>query len=143
MIDSNDILWSGSNPNMVNRILIAADNTALSGVLRFNLARAGFDVEIVGDGEHALSTCHSAESAFDLIVSDHHMPRRNGIDFCRELRATDTRYATIPVILLTAKQLELDVDQLTRDGEFAAVFAKPFSPFQIVENVKTLLLQVH
>ena len=126
---------------MISRILVAADNKALSGVLNFNLARAGFHVEVAGDGERALVKCRSAESAFDLIVSDQQMPRRNGIDFCRELRETDARYAEIPIILLTAKQLELDVEQLTNNGEFAGVFGKPFSPFQIVENVKSLLQQ--
>jgi CheY-like chemotaxis protein len=48
----------------------------------------------------------NAES-FDLIVSDFHMPKMNGEEFCRQLRQ-DSRFKSLPIIMLSAKGLELD-----------------------------------
>jgi CheY-like chemotaxis protein len=118
------------------RILIAEDNPALANVLRFNLQRAGFEVVAAGNGREALELAE--RQPFDLIVSDQNMPEMTGLELCAELRRRDT-YKHIPVILVTAKGMELDAAQLQRELGIASVFSKPFSPSKVVRAVSELL----
>ncbi len=115
-----------------NRILVVEDNPALSRVLAFNLARAGFEVVTAGDGEEAWQQLQ--EISFDLIVTDQQMPRMEGLECCRRLRTLE-RYRETPVIMLTAKAFELDHQKLADEVGITAVFVKPFSPSELVQFI--------
>lgn len=119
-------------PMNPSRILIVEDNRALSRVVQVVLAKAGFDVVCAYDGEAAWGLIQT-ENAFDLIVTDQQMPLLNGVDLCRRIRKMDGPTASIPIFLLTAKGLELDLQQLKSELDITDVIAKPFSPIALVE----------
>ena len=118
------------------KILVAEDNTALCGVLRFNLQLAGFDVTITSDGRQALECALSEQ--FDLIISDHQMPELTGCELFAELRKLEN-YQNTPKIMLTAKGLELELPRLTVELGITATFSKPFSPSEVVRTVEECL----
>ena len=66
------------------KILVCEDNVALSGVICFNLVRAGFEVTSVGNGRLALDALEKGN--FDLVLSDQQMPMMTGIQLCENLR---------------------------------------------------------
>jgi len=118
------------------RILVAEDNAALARVVQFNMERAGYDVTVAPNGQIALD--HVTRQQFDLIITDQQMPVMTGIDLCEKARYV-AGYASVPVILLTAKGLELDLPRLQEELGIAAVSAKPFSPLDLVQTVDSLL----
>jgi len=89
-----------------NRILLAEDNQINQMVLRTQLSRMGYEVDIVGDGAQGLQKWTS--SAYDLILSDCNMPVMNGIEFARKVRAFETEQGRneTPIIALTADAFE-------------------------------------
>jgi len=113
---------------MQKRILVVEDNIAMAGVIRFTLQHAGFDVTLAANGQEAWNLLE--ESDFDLIVTDQQMPYMTGIALCRKLRDVG-KLQEIPVILLTAKRLELDLERLRTELGISTVMLKPFSPSQL------------
>ena len=121
----------------VKRALIVDDNTALSRVTQFALDGAGFETVTACNGRIAFET--ALESQFDIVITDQQMPEMTGIELCRELR-NQPNYAECPIILLTAKGLELELHRLRDELGINATFAKPFSPSAIVKAVNNLLV---
>jgi CheY-like chemotaxis protein len=117
------------------RILVVDDNVAMSTVLQYSLARAGFDVSVAGNGREALE--RTQREAFDLVVTDQQMPEMTGVEFCRGMRSTGIR-PDVPVVLLTAKSMELDADRLRDEWGVIAVIGKPFSPSILANSVRRL-----
>lgn len=111
-------------------ILIVEDEPDMATGLRDNLEFEGYEVRIARDGEEALVS--AAEWAPDLILLDLMLPRRNGLDVCRELRHRGMR---IPIIMLTARGQETDKVVGLEIGADDYV-TKPFS-------VRELMARVH
>ncbi len=84
-------------------ILLAEDDRTLRRALAALLARAGYDVRAAADGEAALRLYRDRRP--DLLLLDVMMPKMNGYDVCRAVRATD---AATPILFLTAKDAEAD-----------------------------------
>jgi CheY-like chemotaxis protein len=118
------------------RILVVEDNLALSNVLRFNLQRAGYEVVVAANGVEALEQL--AGQRFDLVISDQRMPEMSGVELCQALRR-EHHERRLPVMLVTAKGLELDFPRLQRELGVVAMFSKPFSPSKIVRAVGEIL----
>jgi CheY-like chemotaxis protein len=118
------------------KALIVDDNVALARVTQFALTRAGFDAKIAGNGRKALEAAQA--ETFDIIISDQQMPEMTGLELCRRLRAM-AEYAHTPIILLTAKGLELELPALQRELDISAIFPKPFSPSEVVGTACQLL----
>jgi CheY-like chemotaxis protein len=118
------------------RVLVADDNVALREVVRFNLEHAGYDVATACNGHEALEWLRTEE--FDLVITDQQMPELTGYQLCQHLLA-DPRHAKTPVVMLTAKGLELDVQALVRDLGIREVIVKPFSPQELVQTVNNCL----
>ncbi len=70
------------------RILYADDLRELREVARLSLSREGHRIECVEDGQLALARV-TADPGFDLIITDHHMPRMNGLELVTHLRARE------------------------------------------------------
>lgn len=87
------------------RALVVDDSATVREVERQLLARMGFEVETAVDGMDGWNALRAGR--FDLVVSDIDMPRMNGIEFVRTLRA-DPRFATVPVIVVSYKDREED-----------------------------------
>jgi two-component system response regulator MtrA len=117
------------------RILLADDDRDIRELVTFKLTQAGYDVVTAEDGAQALTTAQG--SRFDLAVLDVMMPALSGIDVCRQLRADDAT-ATLPVILLTAKAQDGDVELGFSAGADDYV-TKPFSPRELVTRIAALL----
>ena len=118
------------------KLLIAEDNAALANVLRFHLTRTGHEVTLVGNGVDALAELR--QQSFDLLITDHQMPQLTGIELCTKIRAELDGFQT-PILLLTAKRLELDVESLQSELGISRIFSKPFSPAAISTAVAELL----
>lgn len=119
-----------------SRVLIAEDNPALSGVIRFNLSRAGFEVTATRNGREALDAAR--REVFDVIVTDQQMPEMTGTELCAALRQLEA-YRETPIIMLTAKGLELDVAQLREELGVSVTLPKPFSPVELITLVEDCL----
>ena len=120
------------------RILIAEDNAALASVVRFNLERAGFQVTVAANGRIAWEAAQ--RERFDLVITDYQMPEMDGGELARLLR-DDENYVQTPIILLTAKGLEIELSCLREALDITATFAKPFSPREVVDSVQAQLAE--
>lgn len=121
---------------MSKRALVVDDNLALARVTQFSLDRAGFETQTARNGQVALELAQTMH--FDVVVTDQQMPVLTGIELCRELRKLPA-YAECPIILLTAKGLELELPRLRDELGINAVFSKPFSPAAVVRAVEDLV----
>jgi DNA-binding response OmpR family regulator len=119
-------------------ILIADDDPDIRDLVSFKLEQAGFDVTAVDNGLAALASAR--ESLPDMIVLDVMMPGMSGIDVCRELRG-DPPTATVPIILLTARAQEGDVEVGFGVGADDYV-VKPFSPRELVSRVEAVIARM-
>lgn len=117
-------------------VLIAEDNPAMALVVQFNLERAGFEAVVADHGEEAWELLQNRN--FDLVVTDQQMPKLSGRELLERMRQQDSTRST-PVILLTAKGLEMDVRRLQEELAIAAVFLKPFSPRALVQEIRQCL----
>jgi len=84
------------------RILLADDEQSIQDLLSFPLRKDGYEVTTADDGQAALTRFE--ETRFDLVVLDVMMPRVDGLEVCRRIRARDN----VPIIMLTAKAEEID-----------------------------------
>ena len=84
------------------RILLVDDEEAIQKLLRFPLEKDGYEVVAARDGEEALETF--AKNNFDLVILDVMLPRGDGMEVCRRIRAT----SIVPIIMLTARADEFD-----------------------------------
>lgn len=117
-------------------VLIAEDNPALLRVTRFAVERAGYTVETAVDGAEAIEKLRA--NAYGLLITDQQMPKMTGIEVVRAAREL-TAHASTPVILLTAKALELSHEQVAAELDVQHVLGKPFSPVQVAALVEELL----
>ena len=114
------------------RILICDDQVTIHETLGVYLENEGYAWFSAMDGEQALEKAASLKP--DLIVLDIMMPRKNGIDVCREIRQT----SKVPIIMLTAKGEEIDrVLGLELGADDYIV--KPFSAREVVARIKAVL----
>jgi len=105
-----------------------------SRVIEFALNAAQFETETAYNGKLALAAARSSQ--FDIVITDQQMPEMTGVELSRELRLL-SNYVDCPIILLTAKGLELP--QLREELGINATFPKPFSPSAVVHAVHELL----
>jgi DNA-binding response OmpR family regulator len=84
------------------RILLADDEQSIQTLLSFPLRKDGYEVTTASDGREALARFN--EGRFDLVVLDVMMPRMDGLEVCRRIRARNN----VPIIMLTAKAEEID-----------------------------------
>ena len=117
------------------RILIADDETNLREILRIQLERADFTVLTAVDGQEAVEIAQ--REVPDVIILDVMMPRLDGYDACRQLRA-HYRTRHIPIIMLTAKQSE--EDQVTGlAGGANDYVTKPWKNKELIQRVRNHL----
>ncbi len=110
----------------------------MSDVIRFNLERHGFKVVVARDGQEAVNRLQCER--FDMLVTDYQMPRMNGEELVRTLREARPDDG-MPVILLSARGMELDAAQLQAELRIDMVMFKPFSPRELSEAVASCIRQ--
>jgi CheY-like chemotaxis protein len=117
------------------RIIIAEDNSVLSDVMRFNLEKAGFHVTLACNGQQAMELL--AHSEFDLLITDYQMPGVNGAGLCHGVR-DELGLRNLPILMCSAKGLELDTNELQSRWQVTQVLFKPFSMREIVSQAQKL-----
>ncbi len=116
-------------------VLVAEDDRDIRELVTAKLSGAGFRVIAVADGIAALSAIR--EQLPDIALLDVMMPGSSGLDVIGKLR-TDERTAAVPVILLSAKSQDFDVETGLASGA-ADYIIKPFSPRELLERVEAVL----
>ncbi len=120
---------------MSDLILIADDDPDIARFVEVNLQLDGFEVMVANDGEEALRMALENQPA--LVLLDVMMPKMDGVEVCRHIRA-DRRTAGMNVIMLTAKSLGADkIAGLTAGADDYII--KPFDPLELVARVRSTL----
>ena len=114
------------------KILIVDDEAAIVQALRFNLERHGYQVVTAGDGRMGVSL--AALEKPDLIVLDIMLPLLDGIEACKEIR----KISSVPIIMLTAKDQELD-KVLALELGADDYMTKPFGLHEFMARVRARL----
>jgi DNA-binding response OmpR family regulator len=114
------------------RILLVDDEQPIQALLSFPLQRDGYEVVQASDGREALARFD--EQVFDLVVLDVMLPRMDGLEVCRRLRAR----SSVPIIMLTAKSEEID-KVLGLELGADDYITKPFSLREFRSRVKAAL----
>ena len=96
------------------RILLAEDNPVNERIARRLLERMGHEVESAKDGIEAVSKAGNNE--FDVVLMDCHMPRMDGLQATRTIRAMGPKGKALPVVALTASVMEEDKERCKRVG---------------------------
>lgn len=122
---------------MALQILIADDEPHISRALSFVLQREGFIVDVAGNGEEALRKIR--EERPRIVFLDIVMPKRTGLEICKEIK-TDSELKDTFIIILTAKGQELDRRDCMSAGA-DEYLTKPFSPREVLERVRTFFSQ--
>ncbi|MDH3901052.1 MAG: response regulator [Gammaproteobacteria bacterium] len=120
---------------MSKTILIVDDEPNIVLSVEFLMKREGFEVHTAEDGQAAIEML--AESRPDLMILDVMMPRKNGFEVCKEVRA-DPALSGLPIILLSAKGREVEIAKGLSLGADAYI-TKPFSTHELVARVKEML----
>ena len=118
-----------------HKILVADDEPHILRVVKDKLANAGFTVITAANGEEALAAALAENPG--LVLLDVMMPKMNGYEVCRSLRANE-RFAKIPILLLTARGQDLD-RQMGHTPGADEYITKPFSPRQLLQIVQEKL----
>ncbi|NNN13647.1 MAG: response regulator transcription factor [Acidimicrobiaceae bacterium] len=113
-------------------ILVAEDEESFVEALTLGLKREGFLVEVARDGEEALKKFDLVKP--DLLLLDVMLPRRSGLDVCREIRAK----SKVPIIMVTAKSTELDTVVGLEVGADDYV-SKPYRMKELVARIRAVL----
>ncbi|MDY2987441.1 MAG: response regulator [Peptoniphilus sp.] len=117
---------------MFGKILIVDDEHSIADIIEYNLKKDGYETKTAYDGKECLERV--AEETFDLIILDIMMPIMDGFSVLTELRKT----SNIPVIILTAKEEEVDKILGLELGADDYV-VKPFSMRELTARVKAIL----
>ena len=120
---------------MSRSVLIVDDDPFIRRLIATTLEDvAGFHIDEAGDGVEAVETARDKRPA--IVFLDIDMPRMNGIEACRELRALDGGRARPTIVMLTAAGP--DVEPEARAAGADLFLTKPFSPLDLLQLVDSL-----
>ncbi len=120
---------------MSKKILIVEDDDVVTEAISYNLEWNGYQVEAAADGLSALKLVQTEPP--DLIILDIALPKKNGLELCRELRHTE-QTAKLPIIMLTARGSEID-KEVGLDAGADDYVTKPFQRSELLARVRALL----
>lgn len=115
------------------RVLVVEDEPLIADAVARALSREELTVDVVGDGDAALSA--AGRQRYDLIVLDSMLPGRDGLDVCREIRRSDAR---TPIIILTARDA-LEEKVMGLDSGADDYVTKPYELEELLARVRSLL----
>ena len=119
---------------MKTKILLVDDEKDIVEFLEYNLKQEGFEVITAYDGDEALKKISEKP---DLVLLDIMMPKLDGYEVCRKIRAKQ-EFATTPIVFLTAKSAEKD-EILGLELGASDFIQKPISPKKLIARVKSNL----
>ena len=119
-------------------VLVVDDEASIRTLVVYHLQRSGFAVEEVADGMLAYELLKAESDRFDLVILDWMLPGIDGMEVCRRLRQEKI---VVPIILLTARDEEVDLVVGLEMGADDYV-TKPFSPRELVARARAVLRRV-
>jgi two-component system chemotaxis response regulator CheY len=118
------------------KILVVDDFSTMRRFIRNILDQLGYrEVEEADDGDSALEKLRGTR--FDLVIADWNMPRMNGLDLVKAIRA-DEELKTIPVLMVTAEASKENIIEAVKSGASGYV-VKPFSSDVLKEKIEKVL----
>jgi DNA-binding response OmpR family regulator len=120
---------------MTKKVLVVDDDPDIRELIAFKLRQQDFEVHLAADGEEALVVLRDEQPQLALL--DVMMPKRSGLEVLQALR-DDPETQSLPVIMLTAKAQEADVE---RGFDLGAddYIVKPFSPRELMSRVRAVM----
>jgi two-component system, chemotaxis family, chemotaxis protein CheY len=119
---------------MIKNILAIDDSAAMRQILSATLAAAGYEVTVAADGTDGLEW--ALAERFDLILTDHHMPGKSGLDLIAALRMNPS-YTDTPILVLTTEGSDTFKDAARAVGATGWI-EKPLDPDLLTEVVAAL-----
>lgn len=120
---------------MAKKILAVDDSASMRQMVLFTLQGAGYEVVQASDGVEALDFARN--STVDLVLTDVHMPRMDGITLVRELRGL-ANYKFVPMLILTTESSQEKKASGKQAGATGWI-VKPFNPPQLLATVARVL----
>ena len=120
------------------RILIIEDADAFSKSIALRLRKSGSEVYTAKDGEEGLKTARRESP--DLVILDLMLPKLSGEEVCKAIREDeDEKFASTPIIMLTAKNSEVDriIGKMIGANDYVV---KPFDPDSLLEKIRKVLV---
>jgi two-component system, OmpR family, alkaline phosphatase synthesis response regulator PhoP len=117
------------------RVLLVDDDPVILRLLEVNFRLDGFKVAVASRGDDAIAAVDRDPP--DAVIVDVMMPGVDGYGVCERLRL-DPRFGNLPIVMLTARSQEEDLDRGTALG-IAGYMTKPFDPSELVALVRSLL----
>jgi two-component system, OmpR family, response regulator MprA len=114
------------------RVLVVEDDLDIAGVLRRSLDKEGYEVRLAADGEAALDEAGVFEP--DAVVLDLGLPKLDGVEVCRRLRAD----GDVPILILTARDA-IDARVVGLDSGADDYLVKPFERDELLARMRALL----
>ena len=114
-----------------SRVLVVDDEPQITRVLRTVLTSQGYQVRTAGEGESALASFN--EWRPELVITDLYMPRMDGVELCRRIRAV----SSVPIIVLSVKARRSKVEAL--DSGADDYVTKPFGIDELMARVRAAL----
>ena len=121
---------------MAQQILVCDDEAHILHAVSFKLSTGGFEIAQASNGREAIAWLQSHTP--DFIITDYQMPEVDGFALCEFVRSR-TETADVPIIMLTAKALELSEESVKQKFGLVALLMKPFSPRGLLDSVKKVL----
>ncbi|MBI5306339.1 response regulator [Candidatus Wolfebacteria bacterium] len=120
------------------KVLIIDDDKFIRTVYESQLQQENIDVELAPDGESGLVKAKSAKP--DLILLDMILPQKDGFEILKELKA-NSNLKNIPVVVFSSLSQQNDIDEAFKLGAIKYLPKDTYSPAQIVEEIKNILLK--
>jgi DNA-binding response OmpR family regulator len=120
----------------LKRIVIIEDNAAAANIYRGTLLREGFNVEVATDGELGLASVISSPP--DLVLLDLMLPKIDGVELLRRIRATAS-LANLPVVVMSNSYTQARLDSLNEAGASRIISKAKLSPKQLLAIVQDVL----
>src|SRR3954463_16787973 len=121
------------SPNRLLRILYADDMPELREVARLSLSRDGHGIECYPDGARALARV-TADPTFDLVMTDHHMPQMNGLEFVKGLR----KLAFAGKLMVFSSELSTEIAKEYTKLRVDRILYKPVFPTTLRQTLAEL-----
>jgi len=114
------------------KVLLVEDEESFVDALTVGLEREGFEVTAATDGQQGLTLFH--EGSFDVVLLDLMLPKKSGLDVCRDIRLT----SNVPIIIVSAKSEEVDTVLMLELGADDYV-TKPYRLRELVARIRAVL----
>jgi CheY-like chemotaxis protein len=127
-----------SSPRMDSplNILLAEDERSVAFSIGFALKPGGHTIETVTDGEQALAEMRLKPGGFDLLITDHSMPRMNGVELVKRMREAGFRGKILVLSAHLSPENRAAYEALGVDG----LLPKPFDLFQLRDLIRKIVL---